>query len=486
MALVNMKCPNCGAALDNANREVGQFRCPYCNSVVLNIIEAKIEGDIEAVNVDTFIRRLNEQRQSFVVHTGEQFKIVDAQTAIINGKLEEAKRNLASGNYDTVLDLLEKVPNDIVAAERLKLLAWHKAKNEYDLTLGKVPLDNNEESYHEKFYTVYHEKSCAVYEHFLSICDKETAGSYRKINEIRKKNLAIKNEIALCADFFDGIHLYKEAYNYACKMCREYPSDAYSWCCLHFAKRTIDPVYDSHITKEIELMQKCPNYRYAGIGRTDSYKEQIKIFAPLKTAFERMPPEISKNYPDTAMLRCSKCGKLFDFASGSFVCPSCGHEMTNDEIHEAAKKRIEDRPEEVEIREQKQKQLFEIRAQEQKRLYEKVKETEKKIFDKCDIVFIVVFIADILLTWFTFATAVPFFVYTICLSVFLAVSLITYIMRYVIIFHKRKKLNAQKASKKHLTRYNIPDIITILLTVALLITMQVLVNNIDILEYLLD
>lgn len=116
MAFVNMKCPSCGGALRQGNARDLQFECPYCHATILNIPDVRIEGDIEAVDAEDFIRRLNERKKEFVIHVDRTYKVVDVATAVINGKLEQAEKHLAAGKYGEALRVLEGVPADIPAA----------------------------------------------------------------------------------------------------------------------------------------------------------------------------------------------------------------------------------------------------------------------------------------------------------------------------------------------------------------------------------
>ena len=84
MAFVNMKCPNCGGVLQQDAAEAAQFECPYCHATVLNVLDVKVEGDVEKIDADEFVRRLNEQKKKFVIRVDRQYKVVDVKTAVIN------------------------------------------------------------------------------------------------------------------------------------------------------------------------------------------------------------------------------------------------------------------------------------------------------------------------------------------------------------------------------------------------------------------
>ena len=297
MAFVNMKCPNCGGALQGEPTQAAQFECPYCHATVLNILDVKVDGDIENIDAEEFIRRLNEQKSKFVIRVDRQYKVVDVQTAVINGKLQEAERLLALGNYSGALSTLYGVPHDIPAAARILLLAANNSANEYHLMLGEGPLAKR---------------------YLLSVFDEETQESYRRIEDVRKENARVAQEIAEGYKLINEIFLPKEAYSYALNMCTKYPSSPHAWDLLGDIKHQIDASYGEYAPSKEKVIARELDY------------------AMNKGLPNVKPPEVSSAECRTDfLLECAACGNLYTPASTAFACPACGHEQTNDEIKNA-------------------------------------------------------------------------------------------------------------------------------------------------------
>ena len=297
MALVNMKCPNCGGALQGEPTQAAQFECPYCHATVLNILDVKVDGDIENIDAEEFIRRLNEQKSKFVIRVDRQYKVVDVQTAVINGKLQEAERLLALGNCSGAQSALGGVPHDIPAAARILLLAANNSVNEYHLMLGEGPLARRD---------------------LLSVFDEETQESYRKIEDVRKETARVAQEIAEGYKLINEVFLPKEAYSYALNMCTKYPSSPHAWDLLGDVKHKIDTSYGEYApSKEKVIARELEYAMHKGLPNVK-------------------PPEVSSaQCRNDFLLECAACGNLYTPASAALSCPACGHEQTNDEIKNA-------------------------------------------------------------------------------------------------------------------------------------------------------
>lgn len=291
MAFVNMKCPSCGGALRQGDAGDLQFECPYCHATILNIPDVQIEGDIEAVDAEDFIRRLNERKKEFVIHVDRTYKVVDVATAVINGKLEQAEKHLAEGKYGEALRVLEGVPADIPAAARMRVLAENSCTNEYYLTLGEGPIRGMEK---------------------LAVCDEATAASYRRIEELRMENKRVNDEIRDGYKLMSGgIFLPKEAYSYALKMCSSYPASPPAWTLLGDVKERIDS-----------------SYAYGGKTREKAIAQEIQFSLYQRQPPAAVPAECRKEF----WVRCAGCGELFHPETAAFVCPACKHEQSNDDI----------------------------------------------------------------------------------------------------------------------------------------------------------
>lgn len=306
MALVTMTCPNCGGALQPNSNGEAQFDCPYCHTTVLNIVDAKINGDIETIDVDSFVKQIKEQRRQFVIHIDKQYKVIDVETAVINEKLQQAEKLLEKGQWGTLQYMLADIPNNIVAAARMKLLARVACRNEYELTLKAARLDSPE------------------YRNLLSVCDEETAQSYRKLHDICLENLEIEQEISKVTHFFDGVRMYKEAYAYALNMCEKYPSNICSWEKLKWVKQQIDCTYANCApVLEDEIIRVLGKYIQAADSRENVAAAQVGLKG-------------ADTLHHDVVVVCAKCGIEFHMSSQESICPHCGYEQSNDDILQSA------------------------------------------------------------------------------------------------------------------------------------------------------
>ena len=114
MAVVEMKCPNCGGKMGLINN---QFMCPNCRTMILNIMDAKIDADVTVMSPDEFAKKIEESKRQFVVNINDNIQVFDVQTKIINKKIADATALLESGDFDKVESALSDVPNTILSAE---------------------------------------------------------------------------------------------------------------------------------------------------------------------------------------------------------------------------------------------------------------------------------------------------------------------------------------------------------------------------------
>lgn len=127
MAIVQMKCPNCGGAMEFVNN---QYVCPHCNSIVLNIVDAKIDADVSIIDAEEFARKIEESKRQFVVRINDRLEVFDVDTKIINKKIQDASKYLAEGKYYNALSCLNDIPNDILSAERIGLFTMYNYRGE--------------------------------------------------------------------------------------------------------------------------------------------------------------------------------------------------------------------------------------------------------------------------------------------------------------------------------------------------------------------
>ncbi len=259
MAFVDMKCPNCGAPLGHGISG-DRFECPYCHSIILNIVDAKINADVDIIDAQTFARKLEESRRMFLVRADDGIKVFDSQTAIINKRIKDAKVWLEAGRFGEAGSLLEGLPDDIPSVIRMRLLIRRGVRNECELSFVKGNIRDE------------------LFEKFVSVCpDKETVAAYHKIAEICALSGSISDEIKrrrkeVFALMDNG--LYKEAVVCANKVCGDYPQTAESWALLAAVKRRFDGNYNCR--REVAIMRCCPDHEYRLLP--DSVQSDIREF----------------------------------------------------------------------------------------------------------------------------------------------------------------------------------------------------------------
>lgn len=244
MAFVDMKCPNCGAPLGKEGERRDRFECPYCHSVVLNIIDAKINADVETIDAKTFAKKLEESRKMFLIKTDDGIEVFDSHTAIINKRIKDAKVWLEAGNFGEASSMLAGLPDNIPSVLRMRLLIHNKVRNEFELMRVK---GNIRGSLFERFISVCgNDETITAYQKIADIC--ELAGNMS--TEIRQR----KEEVKALAS--NGLH--REAVMCAYKVCRDYPQTAESWAVMCYIKCYLSSDYNCR--REVSIMRCCPDY----------------------------------------------------------------------------------------------------------------------------------------------------------------------------------------------------------------------------------
>lgn len=121
-----------------------------------------------------------------------------------------------------------------------------KVKDEYGLSLCKKDIRND------------------WYRKFLFVCeDEETKRSYEKIAEIcllnEKLDKELESELQVIREMMK-VGLREEPLTYAKQVCSKYPQLCKSWGEYAAVKCNQDPDYDCTI--DIEIMKKCPDYKW--------------------------------------------------------------------------------------------------------------------------------------------------------------------------------------------------------------------------------
>ena len=243
MALLQMQCPNCCGAMVVDNN---QIKCQYCGTMILNIVDAKIDADVSIISPVEFAKKIEESKNQFVIHIKEkQYEVFDVKTKVINKRIADACALLEAGNFNEVYTALNGVPNDILSAERLRYLAAYHAKNEAELLEYNGYVENEH------------------YQKILQLAEPQTRTTYEKIAAFCREKYDAREEAT--AKVREGeelvnVGLHKDALIYAQKMCQDYPMYAITWLFLAHVKRAIDPRYDC--AREWGMINHCFDYKY--------------------------------------------------------------------------------------------------------------------------------------------------------------------------------------------------------------------------------
>ncbi len=242
MALVQMKCPNCGGVM-KTERE--QFVCPNCRTMILNIVDAKIDADVTVMSPEEFAKEIAKSKRRFVVNVNNNLQVFDVKTRVINKKISDALKELYVGKFKNVFQCLDGVSSDVLAAERLRFLAHYEVGSEASfLSLRARDTKNLTENYH--------------YKKILELADEQTRATYLKIGELCETKKKVEEEI-LQIDQLIGVQLYSDALTYAKEMCRKYPFTAVSWEALCKAKLKINE--NCSLEKEFKMMEMCADHQ---------------------------------------------------------------------------------------------------------------------------------------------------------------------------------------------------------------------------------
>lgn len=271
MATVQMKCPNCGGTMALINN---QFRCSYCRTTILNIIDAKIDADVTVMSPDEFARKLEESKRQFVVNINDNLKVFDVNTMVINKKIQDATLALDKGDFSAVLSILEGLHEDILSVERLRFLAELKVKNEYELSFHDGYIDTINYSYGKSDH----------YSNIIKLADEQTRATYQKLAKYCREQYDTKKHIE--AEITEvnkllSVKLYQEALAYTKKMCRKYPQTALSWAYACEVKCNISSNYNGNF--EFSMMKKCPDYSEAQLP--SALKNKISNFVQLSNSY---------------------------------------------------------------------------------------------------------------------------------------------------------------------------------------------------------
>lgn len=248
MPFVEMKCPNCGAPMKLENN---QLVCPHCSTMMLNIVDAKIDKDVTVMNPKEFADMIEKAKKQFVVKINDNYELFDVDVKVANKKISDATQFLNEGYFSEVLEVLEGLPENILSVERLRLLATCNAKNEYELSLYEGLIDDIGKTNKRNSYV----------RNILKLSDAQTKETYKKLIAYCREQYEIKKtmekEVRKGKDLVDA-GLYDDARLYIKEMCQKYPSNAYSWAYACEIKKMIK--MDEDIEDECSKMLMCSDF----------------------------------------------------------------------------------------------------------------------------------------------------------------------------------------------------------------------------------
>lgn len=264
MAFIHMECPNCGGGMKLVNN---QFVCGYCHTTAFNIIDAKIDEDVTVMTPEEFESRIEKNKRQFLVKIDDNLKVFDVNTMVINKKIQNATAELTIGRFDSVVDILKGISDEILSVERLRFLCEFKVKNEQELTTYDGYIDNSKH-----------------YKKVLQLADEQTKATYLRLGEYCRERHDTKERIQSEIEEVNKlleVKLYQEAIAYTKEMCKRYPQTALSWAYACEVKCTISANYNGNL--EFSMMQKCPDYSETKLPKV--LQNKISAFQSLSRAY---------------------------------------------------------------------------------------------------------------------------------------------------------------------------------------------------------
>ena len=204
MSLVQIKCANCGAIIDGTE-EKGEYRCSYCGTLVINIIDASVKNDVKIVTPEEMDKFISKNRKSFVINMDSRLEEFDVETKIANQKIANAENALKRRAFAAYM--LDGLPDSPVVL-RLRLLHRFNVINEYELSLQSKRIEASED-----------------YKKLMKLCDETTRATYKIIEEEIEKNICADEEIKKTDALLDS-SLFDDALVYATEMLKKHPCKA--------------------------------------------------------------------------------------------------------------------------------------------------------------------------------------------------------------------------------------------------------------------
>lgn len=254
MTIVDMKCRSCGATLKACD---GYMVCEYCGSVYFRLEKSSVPEGVDALSLGEFIKAADENLETYCINRA-QGTISDADADLVGNKLKAAERALANAEFFKVKDFLKGVPDDLFAAERLRLLAAVNAKSETELAMFAGDLSAFDD-----------------YAKLTACCDAQTKDIY---DTIRKKCLDNAKLLSAVAKGNELIRIenYAEALDYAKTLTSRHPFSSRVRALLIKASCFAVDGYDP--TDDLKRLEACPDAAIAlAVSDKDVYGVPINL-----------------------------------------------------------------------------------------------------------------------------------------------------------------------------------------------------------------
>lgn len=242
MALVEMKCTNCGAPMKASG---GKFECEYCGTILLEMPTGVEAERPDVLSVGEFKEKLEEGKRNFVVDFGGE-AVADIDAEILKGRLKLAEEELRAGRANKVDEILKSVPDTVFAAERLRLLASVGVADETELAAYAGDLETN-----------------GHYTRATKLATPETKETYAYLADVCRQNVEVNAEIAKGREML-SLKMYDKGAEYATRMVSKYPTRARAWELLMEAKCLCDDKYNPF--DDLEKFKLCPDAALAVTG----------------------------------------------------------------------------------------------------------------------------------------------------------------------------------------------------------------------------
>ena len=95
MALVNMKCPNCEAAL---KKHKNNFVCEYCKATIINFSSPVVFEDVQNTSLKDFVKKMNENNDFIIFNSNEDLSTLKDE--LLQSKISYAEKTLQEGNFN--------------------------------------------------------------------------------------------------------------------------------------------------------------------------------------------------------------------------------------------------------------------------------------------------------------------------------------------------------------------------------------------------